>query len=83
MATSMRVVKKMAPIVVVLGATGTGKSKLAIEIATRFNGEIISADSMQVYCLIVCLYFWDVRHTHWRRLVQNIGGARVRTIGDN
>ncbi|KAH7974554.1 hypothetical protein HPB49_016563 [Dermacentor silvarum] len=37
------------PLVVVLGATGTGKSKLAIEIASRFNGEIISADSMQVY----------------------------------
>lgn len=36
------------PIVVVLGATGTGKSKLAIQIAKRFNGEIISADSMQV-----------------------------------
>nr|XP_045605135.1 tRNA dimethylallyltransferase-like isoform X2 [Procambarus clarkii] len=37
------------PVVVVLGATGTGKSKLALEIARKFNGEIISADSMQVY----------------------------------
>ncbi|XP_018014765.1 tRNA dimethylallyltransferase [Hyalella azteca] len=37
------------PVVVVLGATGAGKSKLAIEIAQKFNGEIISADSMQVY----------------------------------
>lgn len=36
------------PVVVVLGATGTGKSKLALEIAVRFKGEIISADSMQV-----------------------------------
>ena len=36
------------PIVVVLGSTGAGKSKLAIEIAEEFNGEIISADSMQV-----------------------------------
>ncbi|KAL3229445.1 hypothetical protein MRX96_023541 [Rhipicephalus microplus] len=33
------------PLVVILGATGTGKSKLAIEIASKFNGEIISADS--------------------------------------
>uniref|UniRef100_A0A665TGS3 tRNA dimethylallyltransferase n=1 Tax=Echeneis naucrates TaxID=173247 RepID=A0A665TGS3_ECHNA len=40
----------MAPsLVVVLGATGTGKSKLAIEIGKRLQGEIISADSMQVY----------------------------------
>ncbi|XP_058609298.1 tRNA dimethylallyltransferase isoform X1 [Onychostoma macrolepis] len=36
-------------LVVILGATGTGKSKLAIEIGKRFNGEILSADSMQVY----------------------------------
>lgn len=35
--------------VVILGATACGKSKLAIEIARRFGGEIISADSMQVY----------------------------------
>ena len=38
------------PIVVVLGSTGAGKSKLAIDIAEEFNGEIISADSMQVSC---------------------------------
>lgn len=36
------------PIVVILGATGTGKSKLAVQIAKKFNGEIISADSIQV-----------------------------------
>ncbi|XP_029920042.1 tRNA dimethylallyltransferase isoform X2 [Myripristis murdjan] len=42
--------KAMAPsLVVILGATGTGKSKLAIEIGKRVQGEIISADSMQVY----------------------------------
>lgn len=37
------------PLVVVLGATACGKSRLAIELAQRFKGEIISADSMQVY----------------------------------
>jgi len=36
------------PLLVVLGATGTGKSKLAIELAQKFSGEVISADSMQV-----------------------------------
>lgn len=40
------------PVVVVLGATGCGKSKLAIEIATKFGGEIVSADSMQVRILL-------------------------------
>ncbi|KAL2435310.1 tRNA dimethylallyltransferase [Exophiala dermatitidis] len=37
------------PIVVVIGATGTGKSKLAVQLATRFNGEIINGDAMQMY----------------------------------
>ncbi|KAJ8387505.1 hypothetical protein AAFF_G00156060 [Aldrovandia affinis] len=46
-----RTLKKsiLPPLVVILGATGTGKSKLAIEIGKRLQGEIISADSMQVY----------------------------------
>ncbi|KQK12567.1 adenylate isopentenyltransferase 5, chloroplastic [Brachypodium distachyon] len=35
--------------VVVLGATGTGKSRLAIDLALRFGGEVINADKMQLY----------------------------------
>ena len=31
------------------GPTASGKSKLAIDIAKEFKGEIINADSMQVY----------------------------------
>jgi tRNA dimethylallyltransferase len=37
------------PVVVVTGPTGSGKSELAIELALRFDGEIINADSMQVF----------------------------------
>ncbi|XP_037933127.1 tRNA dimethylallyltransferase-like [Teleopsis dalmanni] len=37
------------PMIVILGSTGTGKTKLSIELAERYCGEIISADSMQVY----------------------------------
>lgn len=37
------------PLVVIVGPTATGKTKLAIELAKLKNGEIISADSMQVY----------------------------------
>lgn len=36
------------PVLTILGSTGCGKSRLGIEIARRFSGEIISADSMQV-----------------------------------
>ena len=34
---------------VIVGSTSSGKSSLAIELAKRYNGEIISADSRQVY----------------------------------
>ncbi|MCL2873330.1 MAG: tRNA (adenosine(37)-N6)-dimethylallyltransferase MiaA [Defluviitaleaceae bacterium] len=37
------------PLIVIGGATAVGKSKLAIELAKQINGEIISADSIQVY----------------------------------
>jgi len=37
------------PVLVVTGPTATGKTPLAIEIARRFGGEILNADSMQVY----------------------------------
>lgn len=37
------------PIVAVVGPTASGKTALAIEIAKRFDGEIIGADSMQIY----------------------------------
>jgi tRNA dimethylallyltransferase len=41
--------KPAGPVVVVTGPTASGKSALGIEIAERFGGEIINADSMQVY----------------------------------
>jgi tRNA dimethylallyltransferase len=36
-------------IIAIVGPTAVGKSALAIELAKRYNGEIISCDSMQVY----------------------------------
>lgn len=36
-------------ILVILGPTASGKSDLAVELAQRYNGEVISADSRQVY----------------------------------
>lgn len=36
-------------VVFVMGATGTGKSRLAIDLATRFPAEIVNSDKMQVY----------------------------------
>lgn len=39
----------MNRLVVVAGPTGTGKSDLALELARRLDGEVINADSMQLY----------------------------------
>jgi len=39
----------MNRLVAIVGPTGTGKSKLALCLAQAFNGEIVSADSRQVY----------------------------------
>ncbi|XP_057461684.1 adenylate isopentenyltransferase 3, chloroplastic [Actinidia eriantha] len=36
-------------VVVVMGATGTGKSRLSIDLATRFPAEIVNSDKIQVY----------------------------------
>ena len=42
--------KKTKPIVYVIGGpTASGKSNLAVELAKKINGEIVSADSMQIY----------------------------------
>nr|GFA96607.1 adenylate isopentenyltransferase 3, chloroplastic-like [Tanacetum cinerariifolium] len=45
----LRCLPKKEKVVVVMGATGTGKSRLSIELATRFRAEIINSDKMQVY----------------------------------
>jgi len=38
-----------ASLVLIVGPTASGKSELAVRLAERFDGEIINADSMQVY----------------------------------
>ncbi|TRM12472.1 tRNA (adenosine(37)-N6)-dimethylallyltransferase MiaA [Lentibacillus cibarius] len=36
-------------VIAIVGPTAVGKSRISVEVAKRFNGEIISGDSMQVY----------------------------------
>lgn len=45
----LRKKSKLSKIIVIVGPTASGKSALAIKIAKKFNGEIISADSRQIY----------------------------------
>jgi len=46
---SMEAEKVRNKLVVVLGPTACGKTKIGVNLAKKFNGEIISADSRQVY----------------------------------
>ena len=39
----------MEKVIVIVGPTGVGKTKMSIELAKRFDGEVINADSTQVY----------------------------------
>ncbi len=39
----------ISPLITILGPTASGKTKLAVKLANLFDGEIISADSRQVY----------------------------------
>ena len=42
--------KQPIELITILGPTATGKTRLAVKIANKINGEIISADSRQIYC---------------------------------
>ena len=47
--TEARVEQPGRPVVAVVGPTASGKSALGVEIALRFDGEIVNCDSVQVY----------------------------------
>jgi tRNA dimethylallyltransferase len=42
-------VSALPPVVAVVGPTATGKTGLAVELARRLGGEVVNADSMQLY----------------------------------
>lgn len=43
------ILENLIQVVSIIGPTASGKTKLAVKLAERFNGEIVSADSMQIY----------------------------------
>lgn len=44
-----RIMTQQQKVVVIIGPTSVGKTKVSIELAKKYNGEIISGDSMQIY----------------------------------
>ena len=47
--TAMTDTEKKIPLLVVCGPTASGKTRLAVDLALEYGGEVVSADSMQVY----------------------------------
>ena len=58
-------------IILISGPTASGKSRLAIDLAKKFNGEIINADSMQVYKEIKIL---SARPTDLKKIKHHLYG---------
>jgi Cdc6-like AAA superfamily ATPase len=56
-------------LVVIMGATGTGKSKLTINLTRRLSGEVVNSDKIQVYDNL------DVVTTQTRSLKKNVWGC--------
>ena len=46
---SMNINDNIPTVAVICGPTATGKTRLSVELARSFDGEIVSADSMQIY----------------------------------
>lgn len=68
--TSCSVSSKKEKVIVISGPTGAGKSRLALELAKRLNGEIISADSVQVSKAgrIFYLVLWFLKWRDFKQL---------------
>ena len=58
-------------IILISGPTASGKSKLAIDVAKKFKGEIVNADSMQVYKEIKIL---SARPTDTKKIKHHLYG---------
>ena len=37
------------PLIVLMGPTASGKTSMAVEVCKKYGGEVVTADSMQVY----------------------------------
>ncbi len=52
-------------LIIITGQTATGKTKLALEYARKYNGELINSDSRQIYKHLDIITGKDLVHKHW------------------
>ena len=73
------------PLIVIAGPTGSGKSELALRLAEKFAGEVVSCDSVQVYRRFD---IGTAKLGHWQRrgiphhLIDVVDPGEVFTAGD-
>lgn len=65
------------PVIAICGATGTGKSKLAIDLALRLKGEVINADAVQLYKGLDIATNKVITMTHYRSLQSQVAHDRA------
>lgn len=62
---------------IITGQTATGKTKLAIELAKKYNGELISCDSRQVYKYLNVTTGKDLKKNSKFTLIQSVGNFDI------
>ena len=58
-------------VLIIAGTTAVGKTDLSICLAKRLNGEVISADSVQVPCVCMCVCLRALSHMHTHTHIHN------------
>ena len=75
---------KQSKIILISGPTASGKSNFAVKIAKKINGEIINADSMQVYKQLKTLTARpNKKDIEQRKLPNQTTGLVITNIGKN
>ncbi|MDO8497615.1 MAG: tRNA (adenosine(37)-N6)-dimethylallyltransferase MiaA [bacterium] len=70
-------------ITVITGQTATGKTKLALELATKYNGELINCDSRQIYTSLNIITGKDISPTSTFHSIHSIGNFELGYYKDS
>lgn len=70
----------MQKLLVICGATATGKTAIGVQLAKKFDGEILSADSRQVYKGLDCIAGKDIKKGQKPRVINDLITYSIENI---